>query len=467
MFFVIKTIMNIGKKSDIVEFKKSTGELRQALESMAGILNKSREGTIYFGVQDDGWVVGQDVTDSTIRDIGQKIDEMIEPKVTSQITVLYDNEEDENGNRKAFIKVRFLGFQPPYSCNNAFYIRIGTQTKHLTGASLRNFIVDNLYASSWDSEPSQYGIEEIDDKSLESFYQFGKAANRIALPKYDKVNLLNSLDLVLDNKIKNAASILFGKSTKVGLHLASYYNNDKADVSDLDEVQGNVFNLICLGVDYIMKRLNWRAEFGGVARRNVPEISLAAIREIVANAFAHSVYQFDNPQIGISVHPGVIEIANPGAFPPNMTPEDFIAKNHSSYQRNKLILATLFRCNFAEKSGTGFQRVAKECAKDKIRWSYIKEDFSFQFEFFRNGFTPLMPSTSSAPSSLSKTESAVLNQILSNAEATASSVAGELSLSSRTVERAIASLIKKGYLQRIGNNKRGRYVAAEKGQNTH
>ena len=101
MFFVIKTIMNIGKKSDIVEFKKSTGELRQALESMAGILNKSREGTIYFGVQDDGWVVGQDVTDSTIRDIGQKIDEMIEPKVTSQITVLYDNEEDENGNRKA------------------------------------------------------------------------------------------------------------------------------------------------------------------------------------------------------------------------------------------------------------------------------------------------------------------------------------------------------------------------------
>ena len=112
--------MNIGSESEIIVFKKSTGELRQALESMAGILNKSREGTIYFGVQDDGWVVGQDVSDSTIRDIGQKIDEMIEPKVTSQITVLYDNEEDENGKRKTFIKVRFRGFQPPYSCNNAF-----------------------------------------------------------------------------------------------------------------------------------------------------------------------------------------------------------------------------------------------------------------------------------------------------------------------------------------------------------
>ena len=78
-----------------------------------------------------------------------------------------------------------------------------------------------------------------------------------------------------------------------------------------------------------------------------------------------------------------------------------------------------------------------------------------------------MPSTSSVPSSLSKTESAVLNQILSDAGATAFSVADELSLSSRTVERAIASLIKKGYLQRIGNKKRGRYVPVEKGQDTH
>ena len=127
----------------------------------------------------------------------------------------------------------------------------------------------------------------------------------------------------------------------------------------------------------------------------------------------------------------------------------------------------MFRCNFAEKSGTGFQRVAKECAKDKIRWSYVKEDFSFQFEFFRNGGIPFMPSTSSVPSSLSKTESAVLNQILSDAGATALSVADEFSLSSRTVERAIASLIKKGYLQRIGSKKRGRYVPVEKGQDTH
>ena len=46
--------MNLGAESEQVEFKRSTGEHREAMESIASILNKHGSGVLYFGVRNDG-----------------------------------------------------------------------------------------------------------------------------------------------------------------------------------------------------------------------------------------------------------------------------------------------------------------------------------------------------------------------------------------------------------------------------
>lgn len=51
--------MNIGKESELIEFKKSTSESKEGIISIASILNKHKKGTLYFGVKDNGDVVGQ------------------------------------------------------------------------------------------------------------------------------------------------------------------------------------------------------------------------------------------------------------------------------------------------------------------------------------------------------------------------------------------------------------------------
>ena len=53
--------MIIGRETEIIEFKKSTSELKEALQSMSAILNKHQHGFIYFGVKDNGEVVGQKI----------------------------------------------------------------------------------------------------------------------------------------------------------------------------------------------------------------------------------------------------------------------------------------------------------------------------------------------------------------------------------------------------------------------
>ncbi|MDY4989400.1 MAG: ATP-binding protein [Ellagibacter isourolithinifaciens] len=50
--------MNLGSESETVEFKKSTGEHKEALQAISAMLNKHGRGELYFGVKDDGNVIG-------------------------------------------------------------------------------------------------------------------------------------------------------------------------------------------------------------------------------------------------------------------------------------------------------------------------------------------------------------------------------------------------------------------------
>ncbi len=53
--------MNFGMETELVEFKKTTGELKEGMISLASMLNKNGKGVLYFGVRNDGEVLGYGV----------------------------------------------------------------------------------------------------------------------------------------------------------------------------------------------------------------------------------------------------------------------------------------------------------------------------------------------------------------------------------------------------------------------
>ena len=69
--------MNLGKESETLEFKKTTGELKEGMVSIAAILNKHGVGTLYFGVKPNGDVIGQEVSESSLRDVSRLVYERI------------------------------------------------------------------------------------------------------------------------------------------------------------------------------------------------------------------------------------------------------------------------------------------------------------------------------------------------------------------------------------------------------
>lgn len=67
------SVLLVQGEGEFVEFKRTTGELKAAMQTLCAFLNGSG-GTVLFGVRQDGTADGQHVTDSTLRDIAQATD---------------------------------------------------------------------------------------------------------------------------------------------------------------------------------------------------------------------------------------------------------------------------------------------------------------------------------------------------------------------------------------------------------
>ena len=57
------------KETETLELKKSTSELKEGVISIAAILNKHGAGELYFGIRNDGAVVGQHIGEATLREV--------------------------------------------------------------------------------------------------------------------------------------------------------------------------------------------------------------------------------------------------------------------------------------------------------------------------------------------------------------------------------------------------------------
>lgn len=434
--------MNIGMESEKIEFKKTTGEKKAAMQAICAMLNKNFSGELYFGVDDNGNVLGQQVSDNTIKDISQMVNEAIEPKIITTIEILSIDE-------KNIIKVSFSGHNRPYSCYGDYLIRTGSENRKMTTDELRKMIKNDDYSSKWEEEETFYTIEDIDYDSIYDYYNSAKSCNRLNLAEFDISKILTMLTLLKNNHLKNAAYALFGKKPNIGLKLATFATDSKTTFLNLKLLNGNIYNLVNEAVLYINKNLNYRVEIGKIQRIEIPEIPLSAIREIVVNAFAHALYE-KTAEIEINVHPNKICISNPGSFPDDLTPIDFIDRNISSYKRNPLILDVLFRSKDVEKSGTGFQRVNELCKENKVKWLYEKSAYGFTFIFIRNTNTVCI---SSSKTSLSTIDKLVYNTILNDLNITKASISCKIGKSEKTIQRSLTKLIQMGYLNKIGNNR--------------
>ena len=360
--------MNLGNENETVEFKKSTSELKEGIASIAAMLNKHGSGTLYFGVKNNGDVCGLQVSDVTLREIEQAIDQSIEPRIHPTIESLID----EEGN--SYIRITFNGTDTPYSCKGIFRSRVSDSDIVMSAHEVRRMAADaENRVNPWDRRPSGLSLDDIDEATLQDYIKRGNNCGRITFAYDGKENTLVRLGLMNDGLITNAAGVLFSQRTSPILKMGIFANHERIDILDIQQERGNLFQLVRKAEFYVLSNIRRRVEFdGSIERIEIPELPMEAVREAIINAFTHRSYR-DRASIQIEIYPDSVEILSPGWFPVGHTPEEHLQGNNLSSQGpNELIAEALFRSKDIESFATGMPRMQKLCNDANVPLHYEK-----------------------------------------------------------------------------------------------
>lgn len=437
--------MNLGNESETLEFKKTTGELKEAMVSIVSILNKHGVGTLYFGVKPNGDVTGQDVSESSLRDVSRLVFESIRPQIYPAI------EEIELDGKK-LIKIEFSGENVPYSAAGRYYLRTADEDREVSPEELKIFFGANKYRDKWEKSKSEAASNQIDKAAIKSFWQKAVSVGRLPEGRYNCPIILKRFGLVNGDFLTNAGEVLFGNTHPVTLKVGIFATDEKLTFLDMKLYEDNIYNLLKTSEDYILKNIRWRSEITGTEREEIPEIPVAVIREILSNSFAHSIYN-GRTYHEICIHPSMITIYSPGDYASQHKPEEYIDGNYESEIRNPLISKILFLSKSIEQFGSGFKRINNLCKSEGIKYSYESSNNGFKFIIYRPNFisdTKNVTYDVTYGNELNSTERYVLAILKENSEISRDEIASKISKTIRTVQRALVSLTEKGYIKRIG-----------------
>ena len=348
---------SIGAETEQIEFKKSTGELKEAVISIASILNKHGSGKLYFGVKNNGEVIGQEISENTLRDVSQAISYHIKPAIYPEIAV-------KTYGKLKVICVKFDGNRAPYLAYNIPRIRVADEDKVMdqeTYDELLSRRSDTL--KSWELHVSEYTLNDIVETDFKSYLKKAKDVGRIDFESDEPAVVMEKLELLAKDGVHllNAGAVLFCPSSMNDVQMAKFATNVKATFTDIRrEDRGSIIGLSRICTQYIIDAIDWKADIVGLKRVETPEIPLEAVRETIINSYGHRLYN-NNQCNEIDVFKDRIEIHTTGGFPQGHTPEEFFDGKKKAIRRNKLITGVLYYSKDMETFATGLKRIKDLC----------------------------------------------------------------------------------------------------------
>ena len=325
--------MNIGMETELIEFKRSTGELKEAMISLASMLNKTGKAVLYFGVRNDGEVIGQQIGDRTMREVSQGIANAIKPQIIPTITM--ELRDDKN-----IIKVTAEGDEKPYSAYGKYYMRSADEDREITPQQLRN-----LMLSASDSIINiEANNQELTFEQLKTLYAGRDMTLRENTYK-------QNLNLLTRNGSYNLMASLLSDANSYSIKVAVFRGTDKIDL-----IRRNEYGYRCMLVaakqvlDYMEALNETEVDVGGSLRKEQKLFDFACFREAWLNACLHNRWSRQTPP-AVYLFENRIEIVSVGGLPDGLTLEEFY--EGKSKPVNLELQQIMVQLDYIEQTGHG------------------------------------------------------------------------------------------------------------------
>lgn len=407
-------------ESDVSEWKWSWRD--EYMKWLAAFANTSG-GTLYIGVNDDGYVVGLKDCQNLMEELPNKCrdklhitpnvrlcwaedaganiryPESVPEEVASKAINRYacgnfvpESEKqkimlatwekeipvchDQDG-RRYYIEISVAHYPNLVTYNGVAYTRSGSTLQILEGQELERAVLQST-GLTWDAFDATGRIfSDLDPVALAVFRKKAVEKKRL-VPESVSVSdtmLVEKLGLLSGKgRLTRAAAMLFSNPEKVvaGSYIklgffapdGTYGENTIHDVIYHDDVRGPLLLQADKVIDLLYaKYLKALISYNGLQRVESYMIPQDAMREIILNAIAHKYYPSGNP-IQIKVYDDHVTVMNEGFWPfDKLKVEDAYNAEHSSYRSNPLIAEGLYMAGDIETWGSGFEKIRKACAR--------------------------------------------------------------------------------------------------------
>jgi len=348
-----------SSESETVEFKNSLAEMEQILETVSAFSN-TKGGEIFIGVADDGKINGVTIGKGTLEHLANEIKLNTDPKIFPNIAT------EEIGSKKIIkVSVQEYPIKPVFTKEKVF-LRVGKTNQKASADKIRELITKNT-PYHWDSSVlSEKTLSDINKDKVKSFILLSnEERNSLWETESDVSSQLNRLNLLHNNKLTNAAILLFGKAPnriypRSIVKCAKFAGNEPIDFIDMQEIKGTIIEQVPDVLNFIRRHINVTVNISGKAQRDeIWEYPKEALREAVINAICHRNYE-DTGNVQVRIFDNRLEIWNPGTLPKGIT-IDSLKGDHRSHPRNELIARCFYLIKYIEQWGTGTNRIISAC----------------------------------------------------------------------------------------------------------
>lgn len=414
----------LNQESQQVEWKWSWRD--EYLQWLCGYAN-AEGGTLYIGVNDDGYVVGIEDSKSMLEGLPNKINDKlgiiasinihkangsvnvrfndsVPENVSSKLVNQYacglintgmmdrtdkrykslaviekDNKiwEADDGTRE-YISIGVIKYPFAVSCDGKYYKRSGSTLQELNGFELQNFLLERA-GKTWDAVPiPAVKVSDLSKDAVEAFRHKAVKSNRMTENEVNVSDelLLRNLKLFDGEYLTRAAILLFhpmperfvtGAYIKIGYFSpVGAFGNDEEIIEDLqyqDVVDGPLILQVDKATDLIYEKY-----FKGLVdyegnQRTETKMITIGILRELLLNAINHKNYATGVPIQVSVYQDKIEIFNMGSWSKRVPTDERIYEKHESVPYNPKLADVSFRSGDVESWGRGFLRIRTECQK--------------------------------------------------------------------------------------------------------
>lgn len=434
--------MNIGVETEKLEFKKTTGELKEGIVSLASMLNKNGYGVLYFGVKDNGEVIGQQIGERTLREISQAIANFIKPQIIPTI-------EHELVDDRDIIKIEVNGSEKPYSAYGRYYMRSADEDRELSPLALKELMDRQMTADVLTAIAAP--VQELTFGKLKIAYV---TAGLNVDHKTFEVNtgLKNS-----EGKY-NLMAYLLADDNDISIKVVTFAGKDKTQLIKRNEYGGTcLIAAIDRVLDYMESINETRVTMGNHRRSEEKLFDMASFKEAWQNACLHTKWDKGNPP-AVYIFSDRIEIISTGGLPVDLNKDEFY--KGISKPVNAKLQKIFGQLGYVEQTGHGIPLIISNYGKQAfdIMDNFINVTIPFNYEKKNSGNSNVYQEFIA-----SAAEQQIINCINENPSVTIRELVEISKYSDGYVRKMLTSLKSKKIIERQGGRKEGKWIVVRRG----